>query len=176
VRQPTAAGSALPAAQVGRWAPWCASPGERVPLDGVVTKGTAPSTRRPSPARASRSTRRPATRCSPAPSTRRAALEFASPRRRTTTLARIIHAVEQAQGTRAPTQRFVDRFAAVYTPAVFALAVAVALLGPGCFGWTWLQALYKALVLLVIACPCALVISTPVTVVSGLAAAARAAS
>jgi hypothetical protein len=94
-------------------------------------------------------------------------------RRGNTTLARIIHAVEQAQATRAPTQRFVDRFAAVYTPAVFVLALAVALLGPWLLGWTWLQALYKALVLLVIACPCALVISTPVTVVSGLAAAAR---
>ncbi len=90
-----------------------------------------------------------------------------------TVLARIIHAVEQAQGTRAPIQRFVDRFAAIYTPAVFAFSLAVALLGPWLAGWTWLAAIYKALVILVIACPCALVISTPVTVVSGLAAAAR---
>ena len=90
-----------------------------------------------------------------------------------TLLARIIHAVEQAQGSRAPTQQFVDRFASVYTPAVFALALAVCLLAPWLMDWTWMQAMYKALVLLVIACPCALVISTPVTVVSGLAAAAR---
>ena len=83
------------------------------------------------------------------------------------------HAVEQAQGSRAPTQQFVDRFAAIYTPAVFALALAVGLLTPWLMGWSWMQAIYKALVLLVIACPCALVISTPVTVVSGLAAAAR---
>jgi Cd2+/Zn2+-exporting ATPase len=88
-------------------------------------------------------------------------------------LSRIIHAVEQAQGSRAPTQQFVDKFAAVYTPAVFVLALGVALLTPWLMDWTWAQAIYKALVLLVIACPCALVISTPVTVVSGLAAAAR---
>ena len=90
-----------------------------------------------------------------------------------TLLARIIHAVEQAQGSRAPTQQFVDRFASIYTPAVFALALAACLLAPWLMDWTWMQAVYKALVLLVIACPCALVISTPVTVVSGLAAAAR---
>ena len=89
------------------------------------------------------------------------------------TLARIIHAVEAAQGARAPTQRFVDQFAKVYTPVVFALAVLVAVLPPLLAGGDWYTWIYKALVLLVIACPCALVISTPVTIVSGLAAAAR---
>ncbi|CAG2135598.1 heavy metal translocating P-type ATPase [Cupriavidus plantarum] len=89
------------------------------------------------------------------------------------TLARIIHAVEAAQGSRAPTQRFVDRFARIYTPAVFAIAVLVAIVPPLVTGAAWHEWVYKALVLLVIACPCALVISTPVTIVSGLAAAAR---
>ena len=89
------------------------------------------------------------------------------------TLARIIHAVEAAQGSRAPTQRFVDQFARIYTPVVFAIALAVAVVPPLFMGGAWLAWVYKALVLLVIACPCALVISTPVTIVSGLAAAAR---
>jgi Zn2+/Cd2+-exporting ATPase len=90
-----------------------------------------------------------------------------------TLMARIIHAVEQAQASRAPTQQFVDRFARVYTPAVFAVAVLAAVGLPLVMNTPWLEAVYKALVLLVIACPCALVISTPVSVVSGLAAAAR---
>ena len=89
------------------------------------------------------------------------------------TLARIIHAVEAAQGAKAPTQRFVDQFARIYTPVVFALALAVAILPPLLMDGDWFGWIYKALVLLVIACPCALVISTPVTIVSGLAAAAR---
>ena len=66
-----------------------------------------------------------------------------------------------------------DKFASIYTPAVFAVALAVAIIPPLAFGQPWLEWVYKALVMLVIACPCALVISTPVTVVSGLAAAAR---
>lgn len=89
------------------------------------------------------------------------------------TLARIIHAVEQAQGARAPTQRFVDRFSKIYTPAVFIFALAVAVIPPLFMGQLWFDWIYRALVLLVVACPCALVISTPVTIVSGLAAAAR---
>ena len=89
------------------------------------------------------------------------------------TLARIIKSVQQAQGERAPTQRFVDQFARYYIPVVVLAAVLVATLPPLLMGMAFYPWLYKALVLLVIACPCALVISTPVTVVSGLAAAAR---
>ena len=89
------------------------------------------------------------------------------------TLARIAAAIQEAQSQRAPTQRFVDQFAHYYTPAVVVLAALVAVLGPLLFGGAWGDWLYQALVILVIACPCALVVSTPVTVVSGLAAAAR---
>lgn len=89
------------------------------------------------------------------------------------TLARIIRAVQEAQASRAPTQRFVDTFARYYTPAVFAVAIAIAVLPPLLTGADWLTWVYRALVLLVIACPCALVLSTPISVVSGLTAAAR---
>jgi Cd2+/Zn2+-exporting ATPase len=84
-----------------------------------------------------------------------------------TTLAKIIRTVQEAQGSRAPTQRFVDNFARVYTPGRVRVAVLVAVVPWLAFGQPFYPWLYKALVLLVIACPCALVISTPVTVVSG---------
>lgn len=89
------------------------------------------------------------------------------------TLARIVRAVQEAQATRAPTQRFVDSFARYYTPAVFAVAIAFAVVPPLAVGADWATWVYRALVLLVIACPCALVLSTPISVVSGLTAAAR---
>jgi Zn2+/Cd2+-exporting ATPase len=90
-----------------------------------------------------------------------------------TLLAKIGKAIEKAQSERAPTQRFVDQFAAYYTPIMVLIALLVALIPPLAFGYPFYDWLYKALTLLVIACPCALVISTPVTVVSGLAAAAK---
>jgi Cd2+/Zn2+-exporting ATPase len=90
------------------------------------------------------------------------------------TLARLIQMVREAQSQRAPSQRFVDRFARVYTPVVVGLAALIAV-GPPLLGWgAFSDWLYKGLVLLIISCPCALVISTPVTVVSAIARAARA--
>ncbi len=89
------------------------------------------------------------------------------------TLARIIHAVEEAQGTRAPIQRFVDAFARYYTPAVFLVAILAAVVPPLFLNGIWMDSLYTALTVLVIGCPCALVISTPVSIVSGMAAATR---
>ncbi len=96
------------------------------------------------------------------------------------TISRIIQMVEEAQERRAPAQRFVDRFARIYTPAVIALAALVAVLPPLLFGEPWVSAeaptdgwLYRALALLVVACPCALVISTPVSLISALGNAAR---
>jgi Cd2+/Zn2+-exporting ATPase len=149
-------------------------PGERVPLDGMVTAGASAIDQAPVTGESVPVDKGVGDEVFAGTINQNAALEFRVTALATdSTLARIIHAVEEAQATRAPTQRFVDRFAAIYTPGVFVLALGVALLMPWLMGWTWMEAVYKALVLLVIACPCALVISTPVTVVSGLAAAAR---
>lgn len=149
-------------------------PGERVALDGIVTAGASTLNQAPVTGESLPVEKTVGDQVYAGTINESGSLEFeVSAASSDSTLARIIRAVEQAQASRAPTQRFVDRFAAVYTPAVFIMALAVALGGPWLFGWAWLQSVYKALVLLVIACPCALVISTPVTIVSGLAAAAR---
>lgn len=90
-----------------------------------------------------------------------------------TTLHRIIHLVEEAQAQRAPSQQFVDRFARVYTPAVLGLAIALGLLPPLLFGQPWGPWIYRGLALLIVSCPCALVVSTPVSILSAVANAAR---
>ena len=149
-------------------------PGEHIALDGTVVAGgstvnQAPITGESMPAR-----KAPGDEVFAGTINERGVLEVeATHRKRDTTLARIVRAVQQAQAERGETQRFVDRFARYYTPAVVLLAVLVAAVPPLAFGAPFFDWLYRALVLLVIACPCALVISTPVTVVSGLAAAAR---
>lgn len=163
-----------PAGQVPLGALLRVKPGERMALDGVVAKGESAVNQAPITGESIPVDKGPGDQVFAGTINETGELEIkVTAAAANTTLARIIHAVEEAQGSRAPTQRFVDRFAAVYTPAVFTLAVATALLLPWLAGATWLESIYKALVLLVIACPCALVISTPVTIVSGLSAAAR---
>ena len=149
-------------------------PGERIGLDGVVTGGSSTVDQAPITGESLPVEKNPGDTVFAGTINQSGALEYrVTATASGSTLARIIHAVEEAQGTRAPTQRFVDRFSRVYTPVVFLLALAVALLPPLAFAAPWSDWLYRALVLLVVACPCALVISTPVTIVSGLAAAAR---
>lgn len=89
------------------------------------------------------------------------------------TIARVVRLVEEAQEAKAPTERFIDRFARVYTPAVLALGVLVATLPPLVAGEPWVEWVYKGLAILLIGCPCALVISTPAAIAAGLAAGAR---
>ena len=149
-------------------------PGERLPLDGRVTAGASAVDQSPITGESMPVEKTPGDEVFAGSVNLHGGLEFqVSAKARDTVLARIIHAVEEAQGSRAPTQRFIDRFARVYTPAVFVLALVAALGGPLLLGHIWLESIYRALVILVIACPCALVISTPVTIVSGLAAGAR---
>ncbi|MGE0673737.1 MAG: cation-translocating P-type ATPase [Methylibium sp.] len=174
VQQPDGSWQEVPAKTVALGELVRIRPGERIPLDGVLESGQsavnqAPITGESIPvAKAVGDTVFAGTINETGSFIYKVTAEATH-----STLARIIKAVEEAQGSRAPTQRFVDQFARVYTPAVFAVALTVMLVPPLFLGGAWMDWIYKALVLLVIACPCALVIATPVTVVSGLAAAAR---
>ena len=150
-------------------------PGARVPLDGVVLAGRSTVDQAPITGEGLPVDKAEGDVLFAGTVNQAGGLEFRTTAAADgTTLARIVRAVEEAQGARAPTQRFVDRFARVYTPLVVAFALGMAVVPPLAWGAGWTTSAYQALVLLVIACPCALVISTPVTVVSGLAAAARA--
>ena len=174
VRQSDGSWANVAAAEVPLNAIVRVKPGERIPLDGTVASGTSAVNQAPVTGESIPVDKAQGDLVFAGTINETGTLEVTvTAEASNTTLARIIHSVEQAQGSRAPTQQFVDRFAAIYTPAVFAMALLVAVLAPMFMGLTWMDALYKALVLLVIACPCALVIATPVTVVSGLASAAR---
>ncbi|MBN9369289.1 MAG: cadmium-translocating P-type ATPase, partial [Comamonadaceae bacterium] len=174
VLQPDGSTARQNATQVPQGATLRIAPGARVPLDGTVTRGESAVNQAPITGESQLADKAPGDALYAGSVNQHGELfmQVTAPASGTL-LARIVHAVEQAQASRAPTQRFVDRFAAVYTPIVFVLAVLLALLAPAVLGWSWAQAAYQALALLVIACPCALVISTPVTVVSALTAAAR---
>ncbi len=149
-------------------------PGERIALDGQVVSGRSSVNQAPITGESLPVEKAPDDVLFAGSINGEGELEYSTTRAADdSTLARIIHAVEEAQSSKAPTQRFVDRFSRIYTPTVFAIALLTAVVPPLIVGGDWLGWIYKALVLLVIACPCALVISTPVTLVSGLAAAAR---
>ena len=149
-------------------------PGEKIPVDGRVLEGTSHVNQAPVTGESLPAEKTAGDEVFAGTINGRGALDVEVTRlRRDSTLARIIHLVERAQAERAPSQAFVDTFARIYTPIVLAVAVLVALVPPLALGGSWDDWFYRALVLLVISCPCALVISTPVSVVSGLAAAAR---
>jgi Cd2+/Zn2+-exporting ATPase len=149
-------------------------PGDKVPLDGTIVGGHSDVNEAPMTGESLPVDKHPGDEVYAGTINGRGSLELAVTRvGPDTRLARIIHLVEAAQSRRAPVQSFVDRFAKIYTPAVIVLAVLVAAVPPlvaGADAETWF---YRSLVLLVISCPCALVISTPVSIVSALSAAAR---
>jgi Cd2+/Zn2+-exporting ATPase len=149
-------------------------PGEKIPLDGQVAAGESHVNQAPVTGESLPAEKRIGDEVFAGTINGRGALDIRVTRLRgDSTLARIIDMVERAQAQRAPSQTFVERFARVYTPVVLVLALAIGILPPAVLGGNWGDWIYRALVLLVISCPCALVISTPVSVVSALAAAAR---
>jgi Cd2+/Zn2+-exporting ATPase len=149
-------------------------PGEKIPVDGVVVAGLSSVDQAPITGESVPVEKEVGAEVFAGTLNGMGALEVRSTLAAAdTTLARIIHSVSEAQATRAPSQAFVDRFARVYTPLVVVVAAAVALFPPLLGLGAWGIWFYRALVLLVIACPCALVISTPVTIVSALTGAAR---
>ncbi len=148
-------------------------PGEKIPLDGEVVDGRSEVNQAPITGESLPIDKATGDEVFAGTINGHGALEVAVTRKgHDTTLARIIHLVETAQAQRAPAQQFIDRFARWYTPGVIGLAVVIATVPP-LMGGPFESWLYRALVLLVVSCPCALVISTPVSIVSALAGAAR---
>ncbi len=149
-------------------------PGEKIPVDGEVSDGRSSVNQAPITGESMPVDKEPGAEVFAGTLNGQGALHVRSTKPASdTTLARIIHAVEEAQASRAPSQTFVDRFARIYTPAVVVVAVLIAVVPPLAGFGAWGMWVYRALAMLVVACPCALVISTPVSIVSGLAAAAR---
>jgi Cd2+/Zn2+-exporting ATPase len=148
--------------------------GQRVPLDGTVLTGSSTVDQAPITGESIPVEKNPGDTVFAGTISGEGSLEIQTTKAASdSTLSRIIRMVEEAQQQKAPAQRFVDVFAKYYTPAVIALALLVGLAPPLLIGAEWMDWIYRALVLLVIACPCALVISTPVSIVSGLTAMAR---
>ncbi|HEX2644668.1 MAG TPA: heavy metal translocating P-type ATPase, partial [Thermoanaerobaculia bacterium] len=174
VRRPGGGEEEVPAEQVEVGAVFVVKPGERIPLDGRVVSGASAVNQAPITGESVPADKAAGAEVFAGTINGDGALEIESTRRaEESTLAHIIRMVEEAQSRRAPSEQWVDRFARVYTPAVMALALAVLVVPPLFFGGSWDSWIYRALVLLVIACPCALVISTPVSIVAALAAAAH---
>ena len=164
----------VPVAQVAVGQVVSVRPGGRVPLDGIVAAGESAVNQAPVTGEAEPVRKVPGDVVYAGSVNGEALLTLEVSRVSTdSTVARIVHQVERAHAARARVQSSVDRFAAVYTPIVLGLAAAMALLPPLIAGASWLAWIERALVLLVVACPCALVIATPVAMVSALSAAAR---
>ncbi len=174
VRQPDDSWKEIPAGEVAVGTIVRVKSGERLPLDGVIVAGASAVNQAPVTGESVPVDKSVGDQVFAGTINGNGVLEFRTTGGKDdTTIARIIRTVQEAQASRAPTQRFVDNFARFYTPIIFVLAVLFAVVPWLFFKQPFTPWLYKALVLLVIACPCALVISTPVTVVSGLAVAAR---
>lgn len=149
-------------------------PGERIPLDGTVSKGLTAINQAPITGESVPVAKAPGDPVYAGTINEDGAIEFTSTSRaEDTTLARIVRMVEEGQQRRAQAEQWVERFARYYTPAMMVLALAIATVPPLVAAGAWSYWIYQALVILVIACPCALVISTPVSIVAGLSCAAR---